>query len=171
MSGDIGMGDFILNGASGVGLGATASIAYNEVRALGGTARAAGTNAAPNLNPEQRVDVLLGSAPPQPAGWRVGDPIEKATKAGNSPAWSTVRARYWKNVGSGVVDGEFSNENVARMLRGKPPLHDELGVAKELNHILPRHQGGDHALGNLEEVWPWEHAAVDRFRFYNGPMP
>ena len=24
---------------------------------------------------------------------------------------------------------------------------------------------------NLEAMWPWEHAAVDPFRFYTGPTP
>jgi hypothetical protein len=147
MAGDIGIGDFILGGAAaaGVGAGETAALAYNEVRSLGGIARAAGTRAAANLNPEQRVDELLGAAPPQSSGWRVGESIEKATRAGNSPAWSTVRPRYWKNVANGALESEFSVENVARMFRPRPPLHDELGVAKELNHILPRHLGGGHA--------------------------
>ena len=31
------------------------------------------------------------------AGWSVGDDIYSATRAGNSPSWSTVRARSWKN--------------------------------------------------------------------------
>jgi hypothetical protein len=103
-------------------------------------------------------------------GWRVGDPIENLTKAGNSPAWSTVRALYWKNAANDALDGEYSAANLARMSAGKPPLHDELGVPMELNHIIPRSQGGGHTLDNLE-LWPGEHAAVDPYRFYTGPTP
>ncbi len=104
-------------------------------------------------------------------GWRVGDPIENLTRAGNSPSWSTVRARYWKNAANDALEGEYSASNLARMEAGKPPLQDELGVPKELNHIVPRWQGGGHTLDNLEPLWPWEHAAVDPFRFYTGPTP
>lgn len=101
----------------------------------------------------------------------IGDSIENLTKAGNSPAWSTVRARYWKNAANDALEGEYSASNLARMQAGKPPLHDELGVPMELNHIIPRSQGGGHTLDNLEPLWPWEHAAVDPYRFYTGPTP
>lgn len=104
-------------------------------------------------------------------GWKVGQPIENLTRAGNSPSWSTVRARYWKNTANDALEGEYSASNLARMEGGKPPLHDELGVPMELNHIIPRWQGGGHTLENLEPLWPWEHAAVDPFRFYTGPTP
>jgi RHS repeat-associated protein len=104
-------------------------------------------------------------------GWRVGDPIVALTRAGNEPAWSTVRARYWKNVAAGAEEGEYSAANLARMRAGRAPLHDELGVSRELHHLRPRAQGGTNALDNLLEVWPWEHAAQDRFRFYSGPVP
>jgi RHS repeat-associated protein len=104
-------------------------------------------------------------------GWKVGDPINSLTKAGNDPAWSTVRARYWKNVANDALDGEYSAANLVRMRAGKPPLHEELGVPMELNHIIPRSQGGTHTLENLEPLWPWEHAAVDPYRFYEGPTP
>ena len=26
-------------------------------------------------------------------------------------------------------------------------------------------------LENLQEVWPWEHDAIDKFRHYTGPKP
>lgn len=104
-------------------------------------------------------------------GWKVGDPIENLTKAGNSPAWSTVRARYRKNAAGDALEGEYSASNLARMQAGKPPLHDELGVPMELNHIIPRSHGGGRTLDNLEPLWPWEHAAVDPCRFYTGPTP
>lgn len=104
-------------------------------------------------------------------GWRVGDSIDNLTRAGNSPAWSTVRGRYWKNVANSAVDGEFTAANLTRMRGGKPPVHDEIGVPMELNHIKPRAAGGTHTLDNLEPVWPWEHAAVDPYRHYTGPTP
>jgi hypothetical protein len=103
--------------------------------------------------------------------WRLGKPIDGLTRAGNKPSWSTVRARYWKNAANDALDGEYSDANLARMRRGLAPQHDELGVSMELNHIQPRHLGGGNNVQNLESLWPWEHAAVDRFRFYTGPMP
>jgi uncharacterized protein YukE len=105
-------------------------------------------------------------------GWRVGDPIDNLTAPGRSPSWSAVRARYWKNAAfePGAAD-EYSPENLARMKGGKPPLHDEIPVPMELDHIVPRHQGGSHAPENLREVWPWEHDDLDEFRHYRGPRP
>lgn len=52
-----------------------------------------------------------------------------------------------------ALDGEYNVVNIARMRAGKPPLH-ELGVPMELNHIVPRSEGGAHSLNNLQQVWP-----------------
>lgn len=30
---------------------------------------------------------------------------------------------------------------------------------------------GKHNIKNSEELWPWEHDAVDPFRHYRGPKP
>lgn len=114
-----------------------------------------------------RASIKLGTQ----KGWRVGDSISAPTRAGNDPAWSTVRARYWKNAAATAVEGEYSGANLGRMRAGQPPLHDELGVAKELHHVTPMRQGGRNVEANLVEVWPWEHAAIDPYRFYGGPMP
>ena len=57
------------------------------------------------------------------------------------------------------------------MQGGKPPVHDTIGVPMELNHIVPRWQGGGHGLDNFEPLWPWEHADVDPYGFYTGPRP
>lgn len=85
--------------------------------------------------------------------------------------WSTVRGRYWKNAAASAADGEYSAANLGRMKRGLAPLHDELGVPMELNHIVPRYLGGSNAFENLQPLWPWEHAAIDPFRFYIGQTP
>lgn len=93
------------------------------------------------------------------------------TAAGNSPAWSTFRARYWKNRADSAIDGEFTAAQIERMTAGQPPLHPTLDVPMELDHIVPRHAGGGHNIENLREVWPWEHAEIDPYRYYNGPTP
>ena len=41
----------------------------------------------------------------------------------------------------------------------------------ELHHIMPQREGGTHDPDNLQEVWPWEHDAIDPYRYYNGPRP
>lgn len=81
------------------------------------------------------------------------------------------RARYWKNAANDAVEGEHTPSNLARMRRGNPPLHAKLKVPMELKHKVPRWQGGGHTLDNLEPLWPWEHDAVDEFRYYTGPRP
>ena len=86
-------------------------------------------------------------------------------------SWSKARSDYWKDRGQTAAEGEFSPENLERMADGKPPLHDELGVPKELHHVVPQREGGSHDPSNLEEVWPWEHDAIDPYRHYRGPTP
>jgi RHS repeat-associated protein len=97
--------------------------------------------------------------------------VDSPTAVGNTPAWSTVRARYWKITAAAARNGEYSLMNLERMKRGLAPSHDELGVSMELHHITPRSLGGSNAYGNLQPVWPWEHAAIDPFRYYTGPEP
>jgi hypothetical protein len=109
-------------------------------------------------------------APTSGVHWKVGKPIDALTKAG-SPLGQPCGARYWKNSASEALDGEYSSGNMARMRRGQAPLHDEVGVPKELNHIVPRYQSGRHSFDNLEEVWPCQHAAINPFRYYTGPEP
>ncbi len=57
------------------------------------------------------------------------------------------------------------------MKQGKPPLHDEVEVPQELHHKNGRKVPNPHSSNNLEELWPWEHDAVDPFRHYRGPRP
>jgi len=109
-------------------------------------------------------------------GWKVGDPINAPTKAGNYPSWSTVKKRYWKNKAASVEPGEFSPENMERMRQGNPPYHEGLlrkgiKVPMELHHIRGRNIPDPHNIKNLREVWPWEHSQIDRYRHYRGPIP
>ncbi|MEP9384624.1 HNH endonuclease [Nocardioides sp. KR10-350] len=117
--------------------------------------------------PVDAVETLASRA----RGWRVGDPIDNLTAAGNEPSWSAVRSRYWKNVADAAEPGEYRPSDLKLMADGRPPRHPQIDVGMELDHIVPRHQGGGHAPANLREVWPWEHAALDPHRYYTGPVP
>ncbi len=70
-----------------------------------------------------------------------------------------------------ALDGEYSADNMARMRQGLAPLHDQLGVSKELHPIVPPATWGGNNVENLQEYWPWEHDANDPFRYYSGPTP
>ena len=50
-------------------------------------------------------------------------------------------------------------------------MHDEIGVPMELHHTNGRGGLDPHNIDNLQELWPWEHADVDPFRYYNRPRP
>ena len=107
----------------------------------------------------------------KPKGWKVGDPIDNLTKAGNEPSWSTVKSRYWKNEAFYNSD-LYSARNMEFMKKGKAPHYDEIiDVPKELHHINGRKIDNPHNINNLKEVWPWKHADIDIFRHYNGPRP
>ena len=103
-------------------------------------------------------------------GWRVGQPIDNLTAAGNTPSWNTVKQRYWKNEAFNNP-GAYSTNNLARMQQGLAPLHPTYNVPMELHHVGGRNIPNPHALNNLQPVWPWEHAAIDPYRFYTGPGP
>jgi len=106
----------------------------------------------------------------KPKGWKVGDPIDNLTKAGNEPSWSTVRARYWKNKAYYYPD-DYSESNISRMKKGLAPIDPETGASMELHHINGRDINNPHNIDNLLEVWPWEHAERDPNRHYTGPRP
>jgi RHS repeat-associated protein len=98
-------------------------------------------------------------------GWGVGDDIHSLTKAGNSPSWSTVRSRFWKNEAANPQYGSWSDEQLARMSTGRAPQRfnpDKGGVeSMELGHEpIPFRDGGTSVLPR----WPQDHAAVDPFR-------
>ncbi|MDH0865432.1 RHS repeat-associated core domain-containing protein [Mitsuaria sp. GD03876] len=110
-------------------------------------------------------DALNGEAPYSSMNPPPPDPDD------DEPSWSKARSDYWKGKADKAKPGEYSPENLARMKEGKPPLHEEFGVPKELHHKVPQREGGSHQPSNLQEVWPWEHAKIDPFRHYNGPKP
>ena len=127
-------------------------------------------SASTNLNKTKGL-VDEGASGAAKKGWQVGDDINSLTKAGNSPSWSTVKSRYWKNVANAAEEGEYSAGNLARMQKGNAPLHPATGTPMELHHINGRNIPDPHNINNLKEVWPWEHAEIDPFRHYNGPRP
>jgi hypothetical protein len=57
------------------------------------------------------------------------------------------------------------------MRQGLAPIDPETGAKKELHHKKPRCKGGTNDPDNLQEVWPWEHDAIDPYRHYRGPVP
>jgi len=97
-------------------------------------------------------------------GWRVGDPITNLTARGKVPAWSTVRARYWRNEAFNNPSA-YRARDLTRMQRGSAPqrLNPVTGTLEsmELHHAPPMRQGG---LFDVTPVWPSEHAAIDPFR-------
>ena len=100
----------------------------------------------------------------------MGDLIDNLTKAGNEPSWSTVRARYWKNKAYYNAD-DYLESDLIRMRKGLAPIEPETGASMELHHINGRDIPNPHNIVNLQEVWPWEHDAIDIFRHYTGPRP
>ncbi len=104
-------------------------------------------------------------------GWKVGDSIKNLTKRGNVPKWSTVRARYWKNraLWAKSNSNDYGPANIARMEKGLAPRQfDDISQewrTMELHHDPARRDGG---LFDFIEVWPEEHAELDRFRRLGG---
>ncbi len=106
----------------------------------------------------------------KPKGWKVGDPIDNLTRTGKEPSWSTLRARYWKNKAYYYAD-DYLESDLIRMRKGRAPIDIETGASMELHHINGRHITNPHNIDNLQEVWPWEHDAIDPNRHYTGPRP
>ena len=55
-------------------------------------------------------------------GWSPGGYIYNLKQNGTEPSPSTVRVRFWKNVGVAAGSALFGSKNVARLRDGKPPL-------------------------------------------------
>lgn len=100
-----------------------------------------------------------------PKGWNVGDDIYSLTKAGNEPAWSTVRGRFWKNEAAAPPYGTWDADQLARMQQGLAPQRfnlDKGGIeSMDLSHEpVPIRNGGK----DIVPKWPQELAAGDPYR-------
>ncbi|MCD4824955.1 MAG: hypothetical protein K8S55_10120, partial [Phycisphaerae bacterium] len=109
-----------------------------------------GTHTKVRITADKTTALLPSKGGTGPLRWQV---MSRADGAGGS--WPTARAHYWKQrTGSPVA-----------------PRHPIVDVPKELHHIDGRNIPNPHDPSNLMEVWPWEHADIDPFRYYNGPRP
>ena len=68
-------------------------------------------------------------------GWRVGDDITNLTRAGNTPSWSTVRQRYWKN--EAHFHPELYPNDLDRLKKGLAPIGEDT-FSMELHHPFGR---------------------------------
>jgi hypothetical protein len=98
-------------------------------------------------------------------GWKVGQPINNRTAAGNIPKWGTARQRHWKNEAH-IYPSSYFAENIPRMRRGRAPQRINPRTGKiesmELHHCPSQCDGG---LFNFQPLWPDEHAAIDSHRY------
>jgi hypothetical protein len=150
----------------------------NGIQEAGPAGITLGTLALPGAEGSSFADNLLGrllarfggstaTETASSAGWRVGDDVYAATRAGNRPSWSTVRARFWKNEAADPkISGQWSEANIERMRGGLAPqrYNPDLGgmESMELSHEpIPFRNGGTEFVPR----WPQDHAAVDPFRF------
>ena len=76
-----------------------------------------------------------------PGRWRVGDPVDQLTAAGNEPSWSAVQRRVWKNEAA-ANPGRWKAEQLDLMRGGNVPRHKIFGVPMELHHAnIPQRLG------------------------------
>ncbi|MBO0879743.1 MAG: hypothetical protein J2P17_05110, partial [Mycobacterium sp.] len=112
--------------------------------------------------------VLVHNAPN--CRWKVGDDPFAPTAAGKSPAWSTVRGRFWKNeAAEPMASDQYGAANVRRMQRGLAPqrVNPRTGQVEsmELSHEpTPFREGGSL----VTPRWPDEHALIDPYRHTGG---
>lgn len=118
----------------------------NKADDLAGAAKAVGKadDVGDAAKARANTDDLAGGG----KAWKVGDSIDAPTKAGNSPSWTTVRQRFWKNEAIKNSDS-WSPANLQPMRNGLAPV-DNIGRPYELHHLVWRSQGGSSALPNLE---------------------
>jgi len=149
--------------------GALVNIVVVNGRAMLATAETVAAASTAAYGWKNSIDTVKRACNCECSGKNANPEQDKATGEGKS--WTAAREEYWKKRAEEALEGEFSPENLARMRQGKAPLHDELRVPKELHHKIPQREGGPHSTDNLEEMWPWEHEAVDPYRWYKGPRP
>jgi RHS repeat-associated protein len=99
-------------------------------------------------------------------GWKLGDPINNQTRAGNAPSWSAVRARAWKNEALNNP-GRYTPAQLERMRTGGAPLirNPETGYWEpmEWHHNPARRDGGMY---DLEGPYTHQqHSDRDPFRY------
>ena len=82
-----------------------------------------------------RVDDVVDTVNIAKKGWKVGDDISSLTRAGNTPSWSTVRQRYWKNEAF-YNPSKYPND-LSRMKKGLAPIGDDFFPMK-LHHPYGR---------------------------------
>ena len=68
-------------------------------------------------------------------GWKVGDDITNLTQSGNTPSWSTVRQRYWKN--EAYYHPDIYGDQLNRLKKGLAPIGND-GFSMELHHPFGR---------------------------------
>ncbi len=94
-------------------------------------------------------------------GWSPGDDIYNLTKIGSEPTPSTVRSRFWKNVGVSPGAIIFGANNVERLRDGKPPRRRNPRTSKYETmkvHLLSYEDGhGRTPIPN------WPSSSVDPF--------
>ena len=83
-----------------------------------------------------KIDNSLDAVNTTKKGWKVGDDVASLTKAGNTPSWSTVRQRYWKNEAY-YRPSKYSSGNLSRMKKGLAEIGKD-GFSKELHHPYGR---------------------------------
>jgi len=96
--------------------------------------------------------------------WKPGDDELAPTAAGREPAWSTQRARHWKNEAKNPTE-DWGPENLERMSRGRAPqrTNPKTGQKESMeldHHPVPRRRGGRR----VRRLWPPDHARLDPFR-------
>ena len=82
-----------------------------------------------------KVDNVVDTAKTVKKGWKVGDDVASLTRAGNTPSWSTVRQRYWKNEAF-YNPSKYPND-ISRMEKGLAPIGDDF-FPMELHHPYGR---------------------------------
>ena len=70
-------------------------------------------------------------------GWHPGDYVFNLTGEGREPSPSTIRTRFWKNVGATAGASIFGESNMERLLRGKPPQRRNPRTRKMESMHLP----------------------------------
>jgi len=120
-----------------------------------------------SLDVAKVADTVVDTTKAAKKGWQVGDDIANLTKAGNKPAWSTVKSRFWKNEAA-LRPELYSPENIQLMKKGLAPLveYDGKFYSMEIHHIIPQRNGGSNTYKNLLPLAPWDHAAIDPYRYF-----